>query len=241
MIERHFSELKWPGSIDARAGSFMHFINRLLRHFRSKALLVPAPDPRKDMLTMQQAANLQLLAHSVLLADVPGEFVEVGCYVGHTSSIILSILDAQDDKRPFHVYDSFSHSLSEEMDVRKVFESNLASLGLPLPQIHEGNVYQTLPAQLPAQIAFCHIDLGVGGGVEQHAALITHVLHSIYPRLQQNGIMVFMDYHLEGVTIDGMDVNPGVRLAVDRFFADMPEAPITLFGGAYSHGYVRKL
>ncbi|MEX1132044.1 MAG: class I SAM-dependent methyltransferase [Flavobacteriales bacterium] len=193
------------------------------------------------MLTVQQAANLQHLAHSVLLSAVHGEFVEVGCYVGHTSSVIMSILDPQVQKRPFHVYDCFSHRLSEAMDVRKVFESNLTSLGLPLPHIHQGDVNQTLPAQLPTQIAFAHIDLGVGGSVEHHSALMTHTLEAVYPRLQKGGVLVLMDYHIPGVTIDGIDVNPGVRLAVDTFFADKPEVPITLYGGAYSHGYVRKL
>lgn len=216
-------------------------MNRLLVLFRSKALLVPAPDPRRDMLTVQQAVNLQHLVHSVLLLEVQGEFVEVGCYVGHTTSVITSILHPQAQKPTFHVYDNFSHELSGAMDVRQVFSSNLSSLGLQLPQIHEGDVYQTLPVQLPAQIAFAHIDLGVGGCPEKHAALIAHTLDSLYPRLQQGAVLVLMDYHIAGVTIEGSDVNPGVRLAVDTFFEDKPEEPITLYGGAYSHAYVRKL
>jgi O-methyltransferase len=195
----------------------------------------------KDMMTLEQAANLQHLLHSVLLRNVKGEFVEVGCYVGQTSSVITGVLDAQEQRRPFHVYDLFTHMLGGRMDVRKVFERNFADLGLPLPTIHEGDVLQTLPAQLPGSIAFAHIDLGVGGGTDRHSALIAHALRSIYPRLAQGAILVLMDYHVPGVTVNGGDVNPGVRIAVDAFFQDKPEKPVTLYGGAYSHGYVRKL
>lgn len=240
MVERHICELKWPDRSRIRSGPIVRYVNRVLRLFRSKVRLSQVPDMRKDMLTLEQAANLQHLVHSVLLPDVQGDFVEVGCYVGHTTSVIMSVLEPQDKKRPFHVYDKFSHPLDEAMDVRRVFESNCKDLGLPLPTIHEGDVIQTLPATLPKMIAFGHIDLGVGGCAKRHAALMTHTLNSIYPRLSKGGVLALMDYHVPGVTIDGSDVNPGVRVGVDNFFEDKPEAPITLYGGAYSHGYVRK-
>lgn len=241
MLEKHFSELKWPGSYGSRIGPVVRSLNRLLGLSRSPVQLVPFPDMRKDMMTLEQAANLQHLVYSVLLPEVQGEFVEVGCYVGNTSSVIMGVLEAQESSRPFHVYDLFTHALSGAMDVRKVFEANFAGIGLPIPAIHAGDVFQTLPAQLPDMIAFAHIDLGVGGGVDMHAALVTHALRSIYPRLSRGAVLVLMDYHVPGVTINGSDANPGVRLAVDAFFKDKPEMPLTLYGGAYSHGYVRKL
>jgi O-methyltransferase len=51
---------------------------------------------------------------------------------------------------------------------------------------------------------------------------------------------VLMDYHEEGITIHGANVNPGVKLACDEFFTGKPEGVYTLYGGPCSHGYFRK-
>ena len=72
------------------------------------------------------------------------------------------------------------------------------------------------------------------------ARLMLRALSHVYQRLSPGGILVLMDYHVPGLTVEGNDSNPGVRPAADAFFADRPERVITLYGGPCSHGYVRK-
>ena len=64
---------------------------------------------------------------------------------------------------------------------------------------------------------------------------------SVYPKLSKGAVAIFMDYHIPGRTMDGMNVNPGVRMACDAFFADKPEQIEMLYGGPCSHAYIRKL
>ena len=63
----------------------------------------------------------------------------------------------------------------------------------------------------------------------------------VYPRMATGGLIVLMDYHVDGVTVHGRDVNPGVRLATDEFLIDKREQVRILYGGDCSHAYIRKL
>jgi O-methyltransferase len=84
------------------------------------------------------------------------------------------------------------------------------------------------------------VDLGVGSDHALHGELVTHALKTVYPRLSRHGIMVFMDHHRPGITVEGNDSNPSVREACERFFKDKPERVRMLYGGPCSHAYVRK-
>jgi O-methyltransferase len=215
-------------------------MNKVFRKLHLPFMIRRHFDHRQDMMSMEQAANLQLLLSGTLGNQVPGAVVELGCYTGSTSLVLARVLQGSGDARPFHVFDSFAHELGTEKGIRSVFGSNFAKYGLPQPVIHEGDLRATVPAELPAEIAFAHIDLGVGGSTDIHTSIITHALESVYPRLSQNGVMVFMDYHIPGITVEGNDSNPGVRLACDAFLAGKPEQMSTLYGGPCSHGYFRK-
>jgi O-methyltransferase len=216
------------------------FLNKVFRKLDLPIMIRRHFDHRQDMMSMEQASNLQLLMAGVLGGEVPGAVVELGCYTGSTSLVLAKVLERSGGKRPFHVFDSFAHELGSEKDIRAVFESNFTKYALPLPAIHQGDLRATVPAELPANIAFAHIDLGVGGGTDIHTSIITYALETVYPRLSKHGVMVFMDYHVPGVTVEGSDSNPGVRLACDAFLAERPERMNTLYGGACSHGYFRK-
>ena len=237
--EEH-GELTWPGSERWKLQPWARTLNTLLRKFRLPVAFQHAFDDREDMVTLEQAANLHLLLAGVIQTKVSGAVVELGCYAGSTSVVIASLMKRLDPRRRFHVFDSFEHELGNLRNIRSEFESNMRKLGTRSQQIHEGDLFDTIPSQLPDEIAFAHIDLGIGGDPVAHSSVITHALDSIYPKLQQNAIVVLMDYHVPGQTINGHDANPGVRLACDQFFLHRPEAVTTLYGGAYSHGYFRK-
>ena len=236
----HFGQLKWPGSERWRTQSWVKNLNKVLQKLGLPLALKRSFDHRQDMLSLEQAANIQLLLSGVISSGVDGAVVELGCYTGSTSAVMASLLRTRGSTMSLHVYDSFAHELGHEQGIRALFEKNFRELDLSLPAIHAGDLRITVPAQLPARIAFAHLDLGVGGAPEAHASILTYALEAVYPRLATNAVLVIQDYHVPGLTIDGNDSNPGVRMACDTFFSNKPEQVGTLYGGPCSHGYIRK-
>jgi O-methyltransferase len=236
----HFGALTWPGSERLLARPWMRRFNALLRKVRIPLALRRPFDHHADMVSLEQANNLQLLLRGVLDNDVPGAVVELGCHTGSTTAVLTQVLHHRPQPPDFHVYDTFIGDWSAEGSVRERFQHNLGALQLPLPVIHEGDVRVTVPEELPSAIAFAHIDLGVGGDRELNRALVLHALRAIHPRLSRHGVLVLMDYHVPGLTVDGNDSNPGVRDACDEYFENKREQVMTLYGGPCSHGYIRK-
>ena len=219
---------------------WMHNMNRVLGKLHVPIRLQRRFDHREDMVSLEQIANFELLIHDLLDHGVPGAFVELGCYMGSTASVISCLLQDLDPGRAFHVYDSFDIELGRDRGIRALFEANMQAAVVPMPIIHAGDVYDLVPRELPDRIAFAHIDLGTGRTVQNHLPLMHHTLAAVYDRLEPEGILFLMDHHVNGKTIHGHDSNPGVRIAADMFFADKPEGIHLLYGGACSHAYVRK-
>lgn len=235
-----FGELTWPGSDRWEEQAWVRTMNKVLAKLRLPLAVKKHFNHRETMVSLEQAANLHLLLTQVLELNVPGEVVELGCYTGATTSVIAGSLKQAGSNKAFHVYDSFGFELGSERGIREIFESNLRESGHALPRIHAGDIFQTVPAELPDRIAFAHLDLGVGGSTDGHRSLIGYALDALYPRLAPHAVLVLMDYHVPGITVAGNDSNPGVRVAADTFFSDKKEKPITLYGGPCSHAYVRK-
>lgn len=234
----HVGQLNWPGSERQLKRAWERKVTNLLRKARLPIAVQRSFDHRLDMVSLAQVNNLYLLLTSVLAGKVPGAVVELGCHTGSTTSVLGQILQSQ--PRDMHVYDLFEGAWSREESILDRFKANLLASGVPLPFIHKGDVLKTVPAELPAEIAFAHIDLGVGGEHELHERLVTHALQSIYPRLASHGVLVLMDYHVPGLTVEGNDSNPSVRRACEDYFINKREHVITLYGGPCSHGFVRK-
>ncbi len=217
----------------------MQVINKVLD--KVGARLVPHFDYRETMVSMEQVVNFQHLITRALDNDVMGDVVELGCYTGSTSAVIGTLLREARSERSFHVYDSFEHNLSRsKLNVLERFVENMKLEGLELPYIHRGDLMELVPGELPDRIAFAHIDIGVGGDPEDHKRCLLHCIEQVYKRMTHGSIAVLMDYHVEGITIQGANVNPAVRVACDEFFANRPERVVTLYGGPCSHGYFRK-
>ena len=229
-----------PGTPRWVVSPWVHFMNKVLRKLGSPVDLRSRFDHQEDMVSLEQIANFELLVVGLLERKVPGAFVELGCYIGSTTAVIASLLKTNEPGRVFHVYDRFDIELGTITGVRHHFLENMRRAQVPMPEIHDGDLLRTIPAQLPEPIAFVHIDLGPGGDVFQHTELITHALTAVYPRLAHGGVAILMDYHVEGVTLHGNDSNPGVRLATDAFLEGKPEKIKLLYGGPCSHAYFRK-
>ncbi len=216
------------------------FLNKVFGRLGVPYVLLPRFDHQHHMLSIEQASNIHHLVDRVLDTGVPGAFVELGCYTGSSAALISGLLEPPGAQREFHVYDRFDIELGKQQNIHEVFKNTIHAEGVPMPIIHVGDFLQTVPTDLPEVIAFAHLDCGTGGSAEEHAALITHCLEGVYPRLAQGAVVLLMDYHRAGATLDGCNSNPGVRMACDAFFLDKPEQIQLLYGGPCSHAFVRK-
>ncbi|MEB0262804.1 hypothetical protein QN348_14400 [Mucilaginibacter sp. 5C4] len=59
--------------------------------------------------------------------------------------------------------------------------------------------------------------------------------------MPKNSVCIMMDYFDASTGVEGLDINPGVKLAYDEFFADKPEKIACLWGNQYNHAYFRKV
>jgi O-methyltransferase len=215
-------------------------MNRALNKLHAPVTLQQRFDHREDMVSLEQIANFELLIHELLEHDVPGAFVELGCYMGSTASVFGRLLRDLDPHREFHVFDRFDIQLGRSSGIRNRFETRMREAEIPMPFIHAGDIYDLVPDELPQHIAFAHVDLGTGRLAQNHAVLMDYAIKALYDRLMPEGVLCLMDYHIPGKTINGNDSNPGVRLAADAFFEDKSETIHLLYGGPCSHAYVRK-
>lgn len=235
-----YNALPYLGPSRSKLSAFARFVNKASGKLHFPLELRPRFDHRNHMLSIEQATNFQLLIERLLETGVPGAFVEIGSYTGSSAAVIGSLMSHGPDRREFHVYDRFDIELGAQRNIQEVFVRTLSEQGVAIPTMHVGDVFETIPGELPDKIAFVHLDCGIGGGVAAQTPLMMHCLNGFYPRLAKDGVAVFMDYHDPATTLDGSDSNPGVRIACDAFFADKPEAVTPIYGGPCSHAYIRK-
>ncbi|MFT3883906.1 MAG: class I SAM-dependent methyltransferase [Flavobacteriales bacterium] len=212
---------------------------KVKHRFRLAYSALRGPDHLRVMSSREHRMNFAHLLDQVIAFGVPGDVVEIGSYNGQTALFFQSILQDVGSGKLLHLYDDF-RTLRIDPDPLATLKMRFARNQRPLPVIHQGDIFATLPGQLPERIAFAHIDCGSGLPDEQHRDLILHALRSVYPRLAPNAIVVLMDYHDPGHTLLGADSNPGVKMACDVFLADKPEHMSTVYGGYYSQGFFRK-
>lgn len=205
-----------------------------------RAELIPDPDPTQQMSTIEQRMNLWHLATQVLAYDVPGEFVDVGCFNGLTSAVLATVLAAQAPDRALHLYDSFEHRLGLAEDTKTVLQRHFETNGLPPPKLHEGRFEETLPRDLPECVAFAQLDCGVGASQDVHGPLLRHCLEALWARLAPGAICVVQDYYDPARGADVPDYYPFIKGLVDDFLRPHGVCATALFSGKYSHGFFRK-
>lgn len=200
-----------------------------------------------QMTSIEQRMNIFHLAMQVLVYQVPGEVVELGCYSGQTAVLLQKVLQRFAPDRHLHVYDSFE-GLPDKSDkdgatafskgwlstTEGKLRHNFQLYGLPLPIIHRGWFEDTLPTQLPDRIAFAHLD------GDFYSSILVSLEH-VYPRLSRNAVCVVDDYCDLAVDPRGWNALPGVKKACDEFFRDKPEKVSSLYSGPCAHGFFRKM
>ncbi len=217
-----------------------NYLNFLLNKFGLKAELARYHKNGTDMVTLYQKMNLFHLVNSVIDNNLEGDLVEMGCYDGRTATLIQTIIESKSSDKKLYLYDNFKHDFGTRADIKQELYKNFHLRNLKDPFLIEGFFNDTIPHKLPSKICFMHIDCGYGGDPVEHKNTILHILNNTYNSMVPGSIAMFMDYHLNGVTVGGWDANPGVKMACDEFFEGKPEKVHVLFGGNYSHGYIKK-
>jgi O-methyltransferase len=233
--------IEQPYAVHQRKKSgLIDFVNKGLR-FLQTGYQVAQLDTSVDMNTVEQRINYYHLLDSVMVYNVPGEVVELGCFTGQCAVLFQKVIELRKYDKQLHLYDSFFASFKHKGSVEDELKLNFKKAGLKLPVIHKGSFSDTLPAELPESIAFVHIDCGFGGDKIEHKAVMLHCFASIYPRMSKGAVCIMMDYYDTAEEATGLDINPGVKLAYDEFFADKPEQIVCLYGNQYNHAYFRKI
>ncbi len=160
-----------------------------------------------------------------LARGVPGDVVELGCYIGTTSLFIRRLLDqaGQSDTRTFHAYDSFEglppktapdqspagiqFAAGELRVSKKDFMQTFRSANLQPPIAHKCWFTDLTGDDLPQSIAFAYLD---GDFYDS----ILAPLKIIWPRLSPGGVVLVDDYN--------RDALPGPARAVHDYFNGKP-------------------
>ncbi|MDD5304095.1 MAG: macrocin O-methyltransferase [Elusimicrobia bacterium] len=169
------------------------------------------------------------------------DFAECGCWKGHSTRMIATIMKEAGARGRFLVFDSFEGGLSEfgaddvsmlgpmtpeQIKVqRELFRSGLDEVKGNLSEFdfidyYAGWIPERFAEAAGREFAFVNIDVDL-------AAPVRDSLQFFYPRLARGGVMTFDEY--------GYTYYPGVKKEVDLFLAN--EKPQFFFelpsGGAF--------
>lgn len=204
---------------------------------------------RGEMASIESRMNIYYLIRQLLMQNIEGDFVEVGCNSGESTVIIQHLLEKMSPGRALYAYDSFQgvpalssadegvYKKGDMSATQEKFFANFDRLKLKKPIVHAGWFEETLPDSLPERIAFALVD---GDLYESTLFALTQ----IYPRLTKGAICllgVYWDPSTRvAMTTDNKFKSPGVKKACDHFLTDKPESVSILLAGNYTSGYFCK-
>lgn len=215
--------------------------NRVLKKLNIGLRLERVVNGYFDMTTVEQRLSMVQLLTDVLRCGVTGGVVECGCFEGKTAALLTRVAHEIDGSRSVHVYDSFgaSYYLGHKENIEERLRANFALARAQLPHIHKGTFEGTIPAELPEEICFAHIDVGAGADSQADKAAVLYSLANVYRHLSPGGVCVLMDCD-DGTFPAALGGFPMVRLAAEEFLKDRPEKLIALYGGQATMAYFRR-
>jgi hypothetical protein len=123
--------------------------------------------------------------------NLPGDFVDVGCYDGKTIDVIRRFCSYQNVDKDYMLYDLFDYHPTEQSKVNHgpQLYGKVCELFADMPRIKpiKGFLPGTMDGTLPDRIAFAQIDLN-------SAAIELDCLRLILDRMTPGGIIIFDDY-----------------------------------------------
>lgn len=213
-------------------GSRVVPVNKVLARLGVRPRLV-TPTTTGAMTNVAMRTNLFHLAAQVLVYGVPGDFVELGTHEGQTAVLLAKVIAGHDPRRTLHCFDAF-----DVPGVRQSLDDAFDCMGLQAPQVHEGLVQDTVPADLPEQIALAYLDLGDTQTTDARSS-VGHCLEHVWPRVAPGGVVLLHEY-CDPAVYDGINPWPGVKEAADTYFASQGTQVSVLVAGEQSQGLVRK-
>jgi O-methyltransferase len=153
-----------------------------------------------------------------------GDFAECGTYKGGTAFLIADTMKASAGGRQLHLFDTFTgmpNTAIQGVDHHKSGDFADTSLDrvkrylsqFPFVVFHPGLIPATFAAAKDRAFSFVHIDVDIYQTSQDCCEFF-------YPRMVRGGTMLFDDY--------GFPQCRGMRKAVDEFFLNKDETPISL-------------
>lgn len=165
---------------------------RFMQIAQKNAHLLPLPNWHWNLQTVLWAAKSA--------RDVPGDFVELGVFKGHTTLFLAEYLEFQTWPKAWRLYDTFEGIPQDQLDpgwaginqglYKGTFSfDDVAERFAPFPNIEviKGRAPEVLAEGAPEQIAFLHIDLN--NSTAEIAALDV-----LFDRISPGGVIVFDDF-----------------------------------------------
>ncbi len=201
----------------------------LLSRFRYQLKQVPAELWRDDAefaaawarasgnTLMDPTSAFMLVQLARRAAGVPGDAAELGVYKGGSALLLSRALPG----KTLHLFDTFTGlPAPEAADLHAAgdFASTLDETkrfldGIPSFLFHAGEFPKTARPLSETKYSFVHIDADLRRSTADG-------LEFFWPRISPGGVLVVDDY--------GIATCPGVRAAVDAFFAGKTERPLIL-------------
>lgn len=153
---------------------------------------------------------------------LPGDIAEVGVYRGGSAKLIASLKGG----KTLHLFDTFKGlpTVRADLDIHKEADFNDTSLEAVQRYLspYSGMLYYQgfFPdsaselAKTPTRFSLVHLDVDIYQSTKAG-------LEFFYPRMVKGAVIISHDYRSLGC--------PGVRAAIDEFFADKPESVIELW------------
>ena len=173
--------------------------------------------------TLLSDERLQVL-HQIgrATAHLPGDVAEVGVYRGGTAYLLATLFS--DENKRLRLFDTFSGipALVDSVDIHREGDFSDVNINAVAQYLSEFDNIVFHPGIFPDSVTpeadagrycFVHVDADIYRSVLDSCAFF-------HPRLVQGGMMLFDDY--------GFSSCPGVRKAVDEFFADKLHKPVYL-------------
>ena len=186
---------------------------------------------KNDQVTEEETERILELAARCL--NVPGDYVDLGCYRGDTSLLLAEMLrrDAVSDElveksveksaKKLWIYDSFEglpeKSEKDESEVGKDFrqgelmvtkrevKARFLRAGLPVPIIKKAWFNELTEVDLPEKIAFAFLDGDLYESIKDSLKLVEN-------KMSDGGVIIVHDYNNPAL--------PGVVKAVDEWLRD---------------------
>ncbi len=176
-----------------------------------------------DQVSREELQRILDIFEEVLMSEVAGDIVEMGCYIGTTTLFLQRLLLAYKSDKQLHAYDSFEglppktaedaspageqFKEGELYAQRNEFVRHFRQAGLSLPVMHKAWFSSLTGADMPQTIAFAFLDGDFYNSIHDSFKLV-------WPRLSDGAVIIVDDYQSEAL--------PGAKRAVDEWLNTHP-------------------